>query len=491
MKFHKNIKRYVPVIAITAALVSACTGDFEEINTNPNGPVVIPSYLHLPSIMEATSDLTYSTFNGGDMGATWVQHWGKVQYNDEERYSPRVTSINDWWDLLYARPLADARKMKEFARSEGNSQVVGVALIWESYIFSLLTDTFGDIPFTEALQAEKGITLPKYDRQQDIYPALVDSLESAATYLAGSGSIGATQDIMYGGNAGNWLKFANSLRVRLLMRMSAKVDVSAELQSVVNGGNLFSSNADNAQLPYRGQNPNANPIWNTIVFSTRLEWRINETLVTVMEGLNDPRLEVYAQPNDGGIIRGAAPGLEEPTTNGYDYANTSMLGEYFLRPNTPAVYMDYAELNFLLAEAAKKGFISGGDATAEEYYNAGIVASFDTYNGTEIDGSTIIISPTSYLASSGVAYNPGNALVQINTQKWIALYTQGIEAWTEWRRTKLPVLSPAINPIGITEIPSRYYYPSKEQSLNATNYNAAVAAMGAPDELTTKVWWMQ
>jgi hypothetical protein len=486
-----NIKRYAPVIAMTVAMVSACTSDFEEINTNPNGPVEIPSYLHLPSIMEATADLTYSTFNGGDMGETWVQHWAKVQYNDEERYSPRVTSINDWWDLLYARPLTDARTMKEFARKEGNDQVVGVALIWESYLFSLLTDTFGDVPFTEALKAEQSITLPKYDRQEDIYPALVDSLESAASLLANSGTIGATQDIMYGGDATKWLKFANSLRVRLLMRMSGKVDVSSELQSLVSNGPLFTSNADNAQLQYKGQNPNANPIWNTIVFGTRLEWRINETLVTQMQSLNDPRLDVYAQPNDDDEIRGAAPGLEEPTTKGYDYANTSMIGEYFLQPSTPAIYMDFAELNFLLAEAAKKGFISGGDAVAEEYYKAGITASFDTYNGVDVGESTIVISPTAYLASSGVAYDPANALSQINTQKWIALFGQGVEAWTEWRRTKLPVLSPAINPIGITEIPSRYYYPSKEQSLNATNYNAAVGSLGGPDALTTKVWWMQ
>jgi hypothetical protein len=168
-----------------------------------------------------------------------------------------------------------------------------------------------------------------------------------------------------------------------------------------------------------------------------------------------------------------------------------MLGEYFLQPSTPAVFIDYTELNFLLAEAAKKGFIAGGDATAQAYYEAGITASFDTYNGfVNSDGSEVVLSVGDYLSTSGVAYNPATALEQINTQKWIALYSQGIEAWTEWRRTKLPVLSPAINPIGITEIPSRYYYPSKEQSLNATNYNAAVAAMGAADVLTTKVWWM-
>jgi hypothetical protein len=490
MKF-KNIKKYGLGFTLTLAMVSACTSEFEEVNKNPNGPVEIPSQLHIPSMIEATADQLYSTFNGGDMGETWVQHWGKVQYNEEERYQPRVTTINDWWDLLYVRPLTDSKKMKAAAIKEGNDKTRGVAMVWEAYTFSLLTDTFGDIPFTDALDAEGGNTLPTYDKQSDIYPALVDSLETAVTYLAGDGDIGSSQDIMYGGDASKWTKFANSLRVRLLMRMSGKVAVGPELQALVSGGELFSSNDDNAQLNYLGQNPNANPVWNTVVFTTRLEWRINQTLVTTMENLNDPRLPVYAQPNTSGDIRGAAPGVEDPTTAGYDYANTSMFGEYFLQPSTPAVFMDYAELNFLLAEAAKKGFISGGDATAEGYYVAGITTSFDTYNGFENeDGSTVIISPSAYLATSAVAYNAANALVQINTQKWIALYGQGIEAWTEWRRTRLPALSPAVNPIGITEIPSRYYYPSKEQSLNATNYDAAVAGMGG-DDLTTKVWWMQ
>ena len=490
MKFI-NFKKYAIGSLLTGLLVTGCTSDFDEVNKNPNGPVLIPSYLHLPSMIEQTADLMYSTFNGGDMGECWAQHWGKVQYNDEERYAPRVTSINDWWDLLYARPLMDSKKMYDFARLEGNQKSRGIALIWQTFVFSMLTDSFGDIPYSDALSAETGSTAPLYDAQSAIYPAMIDSLNNAIGYLAGDGEVPATQDIMYGGSISNWTKFANSLKFRLLMRMSAKADVSAQLKAIVASGVHFTSNGDNAQLNYKGQNPNANPIWNTVVFQTRLEWRINETLVTIMSDLSDPRLEVYAQPNDGGIIRGAAPGIEEPTTKGYDYANTSQLGEYFLQPSTPGVFMDYTELNFLMAEAAKKGLIDGGDLAAEGYYNEGIAASFATYNGfVNEDGSAVSLVVDEYLAQSGVAYDAGNALTQIGTQKWIGLYSQGLEAWTEWRRTKIPALSPAINPIGIDQIPSRYYYPSLEQSLNATNYNAAKTAMGG-DLLTTKVWWMQ
>lgn len=486
-----NIKKYALAMASTVALVTACTSDFEEINKNPNGPVEIPSHLFLPSMIEATADQYYSTFLGGDMGSCWIQHWAKIQYNDEERYNPRVTSINNWWNLLYARPLEDAKQMHDLAVSEGNQKIRGVALIWSAYVYSMLTDSYGDIPYTQALKAKEGNTAPAYDRQQDIYPALIDSLESAVTYLEGAGSIPAAQDIMYAGNDTKWIKFANSLRFRLLMRMSAKVDVGAELQAIATEGNVFTSNDDNAQLNYLGQNPNANPIWNTVVFTTRLEWRINETLVTVLNDLGDPRLNVYGQPNNVGDIRGAAPGIEEPTTNGYDFNNTSLFGEYFLQPTTPAVFMDFAELNFLMAEAAKKGDIAGGDVAAAEYYNAGVAASFDTYNGfTNEDGSVISMVAAAYLSNAGVAYNPATALEQIGTQKWIALFGQGVEAFAEWRRTGFPVLSPAVDPIGISEIPSRYTYPSDEQNFNKSNYTAASAAIGG-DELTTKVWWME
>ncbi|MBT1689622.1 SusD/RagB family nutrient-binding outer membrane lipoprotein [Dawidia soli] len=490
MKF-SNINKYVAGAALTAILATACTGDFEEVNENPNGPVVIPSHLHLPAMIEQTADIVYDMFNSGDMGETWIQHWAKVQYNEEERYNPRVTSINNWWDQLYARPLMDSKKMYLAAIDEQNNVTKGVALIWQTYVFSLLTDTFGDVPYSGALQAEEGKTLPMYDKQEDIYPAMVDSLEAAVGYLAGPGTLPAAQDILYGGDVAKWEKFANSLRVRLLMRMSGKVDVGAELQAIVNGGAIFSSNADNSQLNYRETNPNANPVWNNVVFTNRLEWRINETLVTLMDGLSDPRLPVYAQPNDGGEIRGAAPGINNPTVNGYDYANTSMLGEYFLRPNTPGVFMDYAELNFLLAEAAKRSLIGGGDATAASYYNAGVTASFDTFKGFKNeDGSVVNLVPADYLAIPAVAYDAANGLNKIYTQKYIALYFQGIEAFSEWRRTKVPALSPAIDPIGINQIPSRYIYPSNEQTLNATNYQTAVDNMKG-DLLTSKVWWME
>lgn len=492
MKINKYL-RLTAICLFTLFAYSACDNEFEEVNENPNGPVTVPPGLLLTGVQEATADLLYDTFLGGDMGETWVQHWGKVQYNEEERYNIRPGVNDNFWDLLYARSLKDAQVMYDLAKEADNKNIQGVALVMRSYVYSILTDAYGDIPYTEALQADEGNSTPAYDQQEVIYPALIDSLEVAAGLLApGNGEIPAAQDLMYGGDPVLWEKFANSLRVRLLLRISYATDVSAELQSVVSEGNLFSSNEEEAKLIYQETNPNANPVWNTVVFTNRLEWKVNQTLVQTMEGFNDPRLPVYAQPNGDDEYRGVAPGIANPVENGYDYANVSPIGEFFLQPDAPAYFLSYSELNFLLAESAKRGLISGGDAGAEEYYNEGVLASFETYNGfVPEEGDPVSLDFASYIAQSGVAYSPGTALQQIGVQNWLALFGQGFEAWTEWRRTGFPQLSPALNPIGITEIPTRYPYATNEQTLNNASYSAAVSNLEGGDRLTSKVWWDQ
>ncbi|MBK6263462.1 SusD/RagB family nutrient-binding outer membrane lipoprotein [Marivirga sp. S37H4] len=479
MKTNKYLNIGLSLVALVFTATS-CTDDFEEINTNPNGPISVPSDLLLTSIQESTADILYNAQIGGDMGACIIQHWGKVQYNDEERYAFRSGVINNIWNGFYAGGINDAKAMIRLAEEEENEVNQGVGKIMQAYIYSLLVEMYGPIPFSEALLADEGNTTPAYDDEATVYSGIIDLYDEGIALLDGSGSINETQDLMYDGDVDQWKKAANSLKFRTLMRISdasvAGVDVAAGLQSIVNSGVHFTSNADNAILPYTGVNPNANPIWNTIVFTTRSEYKINQTTVQLLEGLNDPRLAVYAQPNDGGIIRGVAPGILNPVQNGFSYANVSALGTQFLAADFPATFMSYSELNFLLAEAAKRGLINGGDAAAEQFYNAGITASFDTYG----------VAGASNYISNEVAYEAANALEQIGTQNYIALYSQGVEAWTEWRRTKFPALSPAIDPIVGTQIPSRYTYPTDEQSLNSTNYSAGSSMLGG-DDLSTKL----
>lgn len=202
---------------------------------------------------------------------------------------------------------------------------------------------------------------------------------------------------------------------------------------------------------------------------------MNSVLVDRLIADEDPRLEVYVGVNDAGEYRGKPSGYVDVPNEDYNYANVSPLGDFYLRPELPGFFMSNSELKFLMAEAATKNLISGD---ANQYFIEGINASME-FN--EVDGSE-------YVSGKFLQSNTAIALQQIAEQNWVGLYTQGIEAWTEWRRTGYPILTPAFE-ADLTEIPSRYNYPAIENSINKTSVDAAVAAQG-PDNLTTKIWWM-
>lgn len=470
------------VLLFIGLVFVSCDKDFDELNQNPNNPTSVPSELLLGNMLRATGDVMYSTFNGGDMGACWAQHFAKVQYNDEERYIPRESAIGNVWAALYESVAADAKVMYNLAVTEDNEISQGVALTMQAYAFLLLTDLYGDIPFTEALQGADNIS-PVYDSQQTVYNGCLSLLDEAMAKLnPANGELNSSQDIVYGGDVSKWKKFAASLKFRALMRISAVDARASEMQALVNSGLLFASSDDEAKLVYLSSAPNANPIYESVVFGTRNEWKINSAVVERMDGTLgfpiDNRLPVVAQPNEDDVYRGKPSGIQDVPSVTYSYANVSALGEFYLRPELPAVFLSYTELQFLLAEAAKKSYISGGDAAAAAYYQAGIASSFAD---NEVSMGTYY--------SGAVAYTSASALEQIATQKWLALYSQGFEAWIEWRRTGYPNLTPAIDG-AFNEIPSRLTYPVIEQSLNAANYNAAVSNLPGGDKLTSPVWWM-
>ncbi len=466
------------VFCIGMTLSIGCDEGFEELNTNPNDPITVPSGLLIADVVFTTGNSLYSTFVGGDMGSCWAQHWGKVQYNDEERYIPREGVIETTvWKSLYEDVVSDSRTMQLLAEAEGNANMQGVALVMQAYGYSLLTDMFGNIPFSDAIKASEGNFTPAYDSQEAVYTGILAMLDQADQLLAeDGGTINNLSDILYHGDWSKWEKFANSLKFRCLMRISGKKDVSADLKALMNR-NMFTSNDDEAKLVYLSANPSANPLYETIVFGTRGEHKMNSKLVDMLAETNDPRLEVYAQPNADGEYRGKPAGIEDLPNDTYNYDNVSAIGTFYLQPETPAYFVAYSELLFLMAEAANRGLIDG---TPSDLYEQAIAASFAANDLSAADAAT-------YLAQGSVAYSAANGLRQIGEQKWIALFCQGVEAWTEWRRTGFPALQPALEG-AISEIPSRYTYPSIEQSVNKAAYEAAVAAQGA-NLLTTKVWW--
>ncbi len=490
------------IIAILAVMMLFSTqscSDFDEVNTNPNSPTEVPSGLLISDLVFRGVNRMYNTFVGGDMGSGWAQHWAKIQYNDEMYYVPRETATQGMWYDFFEDVVNDSEVMRKLAIEEGNTNMQGVALVLKAWGFLTLTDCYGNIPFSEALGAGDGNFTPAYDEEETVYTGALAWLDEAnELFAADGGTINSTTDLLYGGDWEQWQKFANSLKFRALMRISSKdgdtdIDVAGGLAEIFTSREFFGSADDEAKLDYLVTDPNANPVWETINFDGRKEFRINEAIVEELQFLSDPRLMAYAQPAaSDGEYRGKPSGIIGVPNADWNGDNVSELGVLYIGdqgaadvpegygPKSPGFILSYSELMFLMAEASVKGYI-GGDATA--MYNSGIQASFEYNLRSTAEFNT-------YIAQGSVNLDVApNKAERIQMQNWIGLFGQGIEAWTEQRRTGIPELTPAIDG-AIDEIPSRYFYPNIESSINSANYDAASAAIGG-NLLTSKIWWME
>jgi hypothetical protein len=479
----KKIK--IIILLMTTAFIASCDKDFVEINTNPNDPTSVPSELLLGQVSKNTINTIYTVQYGGDMGACWSQQWGKVQYNDEARYIPRDASINNIWTALYTNVAQDADKMYQLAIEEGNDASAGAALVMKANAFLLLTDLYGGVPFTEALKASEGILTPAYDTQATVYAGCYAFLDEAmAKFATGNGQLNSIQDLIYAGDTSKWMKFAASLKFRALMRNSKNATDAdkAAMQALVNSGNLFASTSEEAKVMYLGSDPNANPTYETIDLGSRTEYRIGDVMVQHLNGTTglgtDNRLEIYAEKNESGSYVGKPAGYTNLPNATFNVNTISGIGSKYLEATAPGYILGYTELQFLLAEAASKGYISGGNAAAEAFYKTGINSSF-AENG--------VATGTYY--TGGVVYDAARADEQIATQKYIALYGQGFEAWIEYRRTGYPELEASTEGV-LSQVPSRLTYPSLEQSLNGDNWAIQTATMTGGDALDTSIDWM-
>lgn len=492
-----------------------CTKDFDEINTNPNSPTIAQAApnLILTNAIEIMTDRVHEIFLGHEMGSCWVQHMAKVQYPDEDRYVPRMSVINNTWTSFYASSGYDVQTLYNLGVERKNDSYRGVALILKSYIVSVLTDEFGDVPYSQAFLGNDAtpILSPVYDTQESIYGALLTNLEEANTLLTNSASsIGG--DILYNNDLVLWRKFANSLRLRLLLRQSDRINPTTALTAIVNDPvtyPIINSNDDNAVLHYLGAAPNNNPI--TENRKTRDDHRVSETIIDIMWTNNpsmDYRIAVYAKPpSAGGDWVGLPNGMTSTDAANYlgnGLTKTSKMGDYFTgydaaksdySNSAPGMLMSYAEVQFILAEAVQRGFITASAKTAEEYYTEGVTGSYFQFADAIVANNTKYGDPawtiTDYVAdylSSYGAFDPANALEQIRTEKWIAMFDQGLQAKFEWNRTNTPLLVPAIAGQNGDKIPVRAYYPSDESGRNPTNLKVAIDRQG-PDDLDTKVWW--
>lgn len=472
--------------------LAACE-DFEELNENPNEPTTVtPDVLLASSQKTAMNTLVTESFLLSNNAA---QLTAKVLRLEVDLYN--WNAFPTVWEGLY-ESLTDIKAVEEQAITTGNEQLEGVALVWQAVIFASLTNAYGDIPYSEAIGGANNDFTPIYDTQEEVYNGLLASLARANTLLTGSGSVSG--DLIFGGDASKWQKLANSLRLRLLMTANQQItNVGTQFADIVNNTNIMSSNADNATLTYLGGFPNQFPLI-PLKSGDFDAVALGKAAFDVMDTYNDPRLMRYARPDDDNFTATDFAGLENSNVAGtsgsrlgVQYWNDPALTQFSTLGLSQAegIVMTYAEVEFLLAEAVQKGWLTG---MVETHYRNAIEASMN-YHQVDLApfGWTDF---NDFYTNSGVAYvNP----TDIWEQKWIALFFHGLEPYFEVRRwyhesgmsfTGIPFLSAPVNNINGGLLPMRFLYPGQEQSLNASNYQAAVDRLGGNNQ-NAHMWLVQ
>ncbi len=486
--------RYKILSVFAAAAALAACSDLTSINNNPNGPQDVDP----PSMLASSLDAIASGVNGVNSlnirgAGLWAQYYAEIQYRDEDKYILRSGSSGGW--AFYNGAAENAQRMIAKGQAATRPNWTAVGRILKSYVFSVMTDAMGDLPYSQALKSDT-VLQPVYDTQQSIYSALFTDLAQATSDLDVAAAAPAGDpvgfgfpngDILYGGDMSQWRKFANSLRLRLAIHLS-KVDsvkAASEAAAAVAAG-VFTSSADNATLEYLATAPNQNPIYQDVHVGGRDDYGLSKTYVDSLVSWNDPRLPIFAQiPPAGTAIRGLPNGLNDgqkidDTFDALKYI--SRIGAMWREtPNAPLPLLTYSEVLFLEAEAAEHGWIPGSAAT---FYSGAIQAAMEEYG---VPAAAI----TTYLADARVTYVPGTAgLTQIAYQKWVSLFMQGMESWTEVRRTGVPAIVPGCNAV-LRHIPERLPYDDNEAVLNQQNLQAAVTAQGfsASNDIAKPLWF--
>ena len=496
------MSRYILLPFLCLLLCLSCDEGFEELNANPNEPEVVPPATLFPlAVREAAQRIHgHNTRNERlnlDGGMLWMQYFARNQYvNEGDTYNPAATLRSGTWDGFYTESLVNLQTVINLTSDPEsafyNTNYAAAATIVREYVFSIVTDTWGAIPYTSALEGSTaGNLAPAYDSQEAVYAGMLANLKAASDALDPAGPA-IDKDILFDSDIVMWKRFANSLRLRLANRQAAQVpaESAAIFTEILDNPAQYPVITSNTESAFfrpapRQSGENSNAWYEAMVIGGREDWSISTTLIDAMADASgnavDPRLEVYAEPalagDYAGRYAGAPNGLPEGDAVAY-YTTASRPGTYFMGETQPVPLLTFAEVNFILSEAVLDGDYSGG-ISAGDYLDAGIRASFEQYGLT---------MPDNYAAGRGVSKE------MILTEKWKALFPQGIEAWTEYRRTGFPVL-PEPDPRAVMEnegkVPTRLRYPESEYSLNGTNVAAGVSLNGGPDNKLTELWWVE
>lgn len=477
------MKKIINLIAILGCITTSCTKDFKEINTNLNAPVAVqPSLLLRQVLYDFGEQMSYEGFVAGDLLA---QHRTALDFNLFDRHDLKSPQLGgNPWSIFYVNLRDNEIILNQSTSATAYEVYQGPALILKAYMAAGLTDLFGDVPYFEAFNGVDGVVTPKYDLQEDIYleeNGILDNLDKGiAAINAYTSSIALEGDILFNGDLQSWIRFANSLKIKYLIRISDKVDVANQLQSIYNDANYITTNSQNAVFDFTNSEPNSFRLAQLRVGDFN-NFVLSKTMEEILIDLNDDRIAKFFRPyanatsND---YKGLINGINSSTTS-IALADYSLSGTTFREDTSTldANFMTAWETSFLLAEAALKGYISTDAGTL---YNLGVTQAFE-YWGTNL--------PSDYL-SNNANYNAVGTtpLQQIITQKWIASVINGYEAWIEYRRTGFPNLKNVAASLNNNLIPVRMPYPAEAATLNQENYSVVEATTNG-NSLNVKVWW--
>lgn len=470
----KNIIKIGLVSACVGLSLISCQSDLTSLNDDPKHPSVLPSENLLGTALYQASyymDNPNVNFNNYRF---FTQQWAETQYPDETQYNLITRNQpRNHFNRMYVYSLNNLRQAKANLKNEVETDDIranklATLEIEEIFIWENLVDTYGDIPYSEAFLPDEIIT-PKYDDAKTIYLDLVKRINDVIATVKPSVK-GYTGDLVYSGDMTKWVKFANSIKLRLGMNL-ADVDPALSktiVESAIAGG-VISSEAEAYKFKYDG-NTFSNPVFDNLVASNRNDFIPSEIVVNTMKNLSDPRMDVWFTKVSGVYKGGVFGELNDP------YTNFSQLGDYFRSPTTASNLLSYAEVAFLKAEAAARNYSVGG--TAEQLYATAVTASM-TENG--VNATTA----AAYLVAN--PYNAANWKQSIGVQAWIAMFNKGFASWNFTRRLDNPVL---INPpkSNLSSVPYRMPYSDQEYVLNGANVNAAASKIGG-DKATTKLFW--
>lgn len=471
--------KYIIILLLSVTTFSCELPD----NVNPKRAAVVPASSIFTMAEISLVEQVNSLDQNQNVSRLLAQYNAQTTYYGESQWNFYDRSLPDaMWQSMYRDILLD---LKEAKRLTENNKALSAKVksnmkasidVLEVYAYHVLVDMNGNIPYTQALNGRENPN-PVYDDAATIYSDLISRLNADALAFDDQQPGFDEADVLFNGDIESWFLFANSLQLRLAMRIA---DVNPSLskstaEAAITRG-VFHNPAESAALHYIGVFPHINSLNNNVIVLGRSDFVAANTIIDIMNTNNDPRRPLYFSTVDGEYIGGR-----------YGYRNVfdqcSGFSEQMLQPDFPAILIDYAEVEFLLAEAAARGYSVGG-GTAESHYNEAVTQSILDWGGDAAEAAA-------YLAEPEVGYSTGadagNFRMKIGLQKWIALYNRGLEAWAEWRRFDTPAFNIARNKTA-ADIPMRMPYPYNEDNLNLTNYNAAAAAIGG-DLVSTKLFW--